>query len=550
MSDIDDLSATGWAALRSAQWLRAVACFERALAVAPTGDAHDGLGIALWWLNRVVEAHQQRMLAYNLFRRRGMKRRASRIAIWLAREQVFLHSNSHSMRGWFARAERLLETEGDCVEHAWYALMRASMMAAPDELERTARTVIEAAELYGDTDLEAAGLAFAGRACVSRNQFHEGMAQLDEAMAAALGGEVADLMVVSEIFCVMLAACELAGDLDRSENWCRAAAEFARRHGCPFLSAYCKTTYGSLLIATGRWLDAEAALTEAIHIFEAGHRGLRVHAVLKLADLRAWQGRLDEAEVLLSGFEDYDQSVLPLSRIYLARGDTRLAYALLEEKLQRIPQGELQRAPLLLLLIEVLLSLNEAELAHDALEQLSGIGREGANPMLLAQVALATAQLRRHAGEGDAVEWLDAALRHLQGYEQSHVAARVRLEMARNLKEKDSAAAVTWARAAYASFDRIGATRAVEEAAQVLRQLGASVGARRVQREPLTKREEDVLAFLAEGMSNREIATRLVISPKTVEHHVSQILSKLALRSRSEAAAFAVSRKSASDTLR
>jgi len=73
-----------------------------------------------------------------------------------------------------------------------------------------------------------------------------------------------------------------------------------------------------------------------------------------------------------------------------------------------------------------------------------------------------------------------------------------------------------------------------------MRDLGiyaARTGPRNVGR--LTRREQQVLALLGEGLSNPQIAERLFLSRKTVEHHVARILSKLGLRGRTEAATLA-----------
>jgi DNA-binding CsgD family transcriptional regulator len=98
---------------------------------------------------------------------------------------------------------------------------------------------------------------------------------------------------------------------------------------------------------------------------------------------------------------------------------------------------------------------------------------------------------------------------------------------------------------ALAIFDAMGAARA---AARLRRRLRAD-GVRRIPRGPraatraapggLTPREAEVLALLAEGVTNAEIAQALVISPKTVDHHVSAVLGKLGVASRREAGAAA-----------
>src|ERR1700704_4134309 len=58
----------------------------------------------------------------------------------------------------------------------------------------------------------------------------------------------------------------------------------------------------------------------------------------------------------------------------------------------------------------------------------------------------------------------------------------------------------------------------------------------------LSKREREVAAYVAEGLTNRDIATRLVISDRTVETHVEHIRNKLGVRSRAQVATWTVTR--------
>jgi DNA-binding CsgD family transcriptional regulator len=101
-------------------------------------------------------------------------------------------------------------------------------------------------------------------------------------------------------------------------------------------------------------------------------------------------------------------------------------------------------------------------------------------------------------------------------------------------------------RAALEIFERLGAGPAAEKLRQSLR----ATGVRSIPRGPrpstkvnpagLTNRQIEVLALLADGLSNAEIADRLFISPKTVDHHVSAILAKLDARTRGEAVSVAL----------
>jgi DNA-binding NarL/FixJ family response regulator len=118
-------------------------------------------------------------------------------------------------------------------------------------------------------------------------------------------------------------------------------------------------------------------------------------------------------------------------------------------------------------------------------------------------------------------------------------AARARLELAFALATSAPEVAVETARHARTELESLGALRDADAAAALMRSLGAKgrAGPRAV--ELLSRRETEVLRLLGEGLSNKEIAERLYISPKTAEHHVSRVYSKLGVSTRAQAAAFA-----------
>ena len=117
-------------------------------------------------------------------------------------------------------------------------------------------------------------------------------------------------------------------------------------------------------------------------------------------------------------------------------------------------------------------------------------------------------------------------------------AVRARLELATSLAALGrSASAASEAAAAEASLNKLGA---LPEAARAARLRDLCGPGSQPEPLPVTPREREVLSLLATGLTNREIAERLVVSEHTVHRHVTNLLRKLGLPSRTAAAAHAV----------
>ncbi len=468
-----------------------------------------------------------------------------------ARILGWLHGNVNGAwavtSGWTSRACALLSEEpDDSAEHGWLLVMRAPSEPDAPRQEEMCRHALALARRHGDSVLECEAEGWLGLVLVEQGRVDEGLALFDGAMAAVCAGEVADVYVVEGIFCGMFLACERAHDVVRAEQWLRLATEMINRPHLIGVSAFCRAHYGGILTAAGRWDEAEAALTDAADLFVGTYPGMRTAALVRLGDLRARQGRFEEATVLLDGLDHYPDAARPLAAIHLARGDAALARELLERALDQ--QGVLipPAGPLLSLLVDVHLAAGNLDEAASAAGRLADLaGRQRGN-YLRAAAALARGKVCVAEGSPEARACLVQAL-SLFGQAALPVdLAQARLELARAAAGDSPEVAVSEATAALAAFERLQASRDADAAAALLRDLGGGPrpGPRTRGGESLTKREAQVLELLGHGLSNPEIGDRLYISRKTVEHHVGSILAKLGLRSRAEAAAYATRTKS------
>ncbi len=348
-----------------------------------------------------------------------------------------------------------------------------------------------------------------------------GFALIDEATAAALGGERTTLDTAVHVCCDMLSACELASDVE------------------------CRIFYGSVLVAKGRWDEADTELTAGLRASDRGSPGLHARALVRLAGLRTRQGRLEEAEQLLArvggGVEGGSEEALAVAALLLARGDGPAAARHVAGRLRLLEAHQQHLASALDVLVQASLAAGDVDAADHAARKLGALtpATQAAGRVAMARAAEGRVALAR--GDVDsAASQLAAAVETWSCLGLPFETATARFDLARTLADHQPDLALDHARRALATFESVGATAAADRVAAFVRSMGGTgrSGPKRVGL--LTQREQDVLRLLGVGLTNPEIAARLHVSRKTAAHHVSSILAKLGLRNRAEAAAYSV----------
>jgi DNA-binding NarL/FixJ family response regulator len=364
-----------------------------------------------------------------------------------------------------------------------------------------------------------------------------------------------------------------AGRLDEAATVAMAGIDEARRlglarHSQPILAC----NAAEALVALGRWDQAERVSAEALELAPPDPAS----AILSLgrAALELGRGNLDAAEAHLQTAQRLIPAPISeaqrggplyagLAELALGRGDLEQAKPLVAEAIPVVEANPRYAAPLYALGLRI--EADRAELARarrhgeavlddgTAAALLERLDHAAARPVahglpeLAAWQATALAEHTRQQGTPDPAAWAAAVAaweRLGQPYRVAYAGFRQAEALLASGGDRDTAAAAL-RRAAEVS-GRLGARPLDTEIKALGRRARLDLGPVAAAAAPtpaeqlgLTPREAEVLALVAAGRSNRQIAQALFISPKTASVHVSNILAKLGVATRVEAAAVA-----------
>jgi LuxR family transcriptional regulator, maltose regulon positive regulatory protein len=533
--------ARGWSALRDGDWAGARAEFERALREGESPAAAEGLSWATWWLDDAAATFAARELAFRCYRAESDRAGAARMATWLACDELDFNGATAVAKGWLQRARRLLELVPAGPAHGWLAFFDGYVARVGGDPGRALELAREAAEVgrrFEVVDLEMLGLSLEGTILVTGAEVEDGFDRLDEATAAAIAGEAEIPISGAWTCCFMVGACAAVRDFPRASEWCDRIAAFADRYGSRYMLAFCRAEYGAIDLWRGHWERADSLLESSVADFARSRPAMVGGALVELAELRRRQGRTEEAEHLLKRAGSTSTALTVRARLALDAGEPGRASELVARALRGLPDSSrLDRVPALELGVRAAAAAGEPGEAQPALEELGTLSATARTEPLRAAVELAGGVLAAAAGDHERARPLleDAADR----YERCggpFEAAEARAELAETLLALSRPEeAGREAAAAIQQLEALGApaTGLAFEVLAAARGADGGFGA-------VTAREREVLGLLAEGLTNRQIAERLMISEHTVHRHVTNLLAKLDAPSRAAAVAEAM----------
>ena len=497
-------------------------------------DADDlsALAAASWWLGLMDESLAVGEEAYGQYLEASDSRRAAMRAFDIA-YAYFLRGNDTVGGGWVNRAQRLLGDEPDCPEQGYllYFAVETSLDGGEETMGK-ARQVQGFGRRHADRNLVAAGMVAEGRVLIKLGQAQEGVALLDEGMLEASSEDLSPIWA-GNIYCHLMAACYELGDIRRAAAWTESTSEWCDRMAPAVLfKGICRVHRAQVMQILGAWTQAQDEAEQVCHDVAHIHVGIVAEARYQIGEIKRLRGDLEGAEDAYRQGHDLGRDPQPgLALLRLSQGRTDAAAVLIRSALAGVTD-RLARARLLAAQVEIAIAAGDPATATVSADELDAVASAYRSSGLQAAATRSRGSVLLTTGRTEeAISTLREACSGWTELEAPYECAKVRVLMARAYRQLG---------------DIESSERELDAARSVFEELGAELDARDAGAErratlpnALTEREGEVLALVAAGITNRQIAETLLLSQKTVERHVSNIFTKLDVTTRTAAARFA-----------
>ncbi len=540
----DEVTATPTDPLEAAHRLLASWVWTDALdaarsAVVPAGRAEadrlDIIAESSWWLGQMDDCISAREQAYALYEADGDGLRSGECAVWLW-EHHQLKARPSIAGGWLRRARRTLEAHTESIPYGNLLLREAEVAHGSGQLDKAtemARDALALGRRLSSIDLEAAALQTIGRLLIDAGDLTDGLGHLDEAMLSAVEGKLSPF-TTGKVYCSLISACEQLGDLRRAAEWTDATLRWSEEHPMAMWPGICRVHHAALLQLRGDWGAAEREARQACVELDGFHVPNVAAGYIEIGEIRRRLGDLDGAEEAFATAETLcGQQSAGLALVRLAQRRVDQATAIITRMLADHTWNQLARGKLLPARVQIAVAAGDIDAAIAAADELEGIAADFESPALSAAAMSSRGRLQLAQGDADgACGTLREALQHWQQLEVPYEVATVRLLLGQ---------------ACRSGGDEEGATSSFASAAAIFDRLGAAIESRHIRDltspsslpSGLTAREAEVLGLVASGVTNKEIATALHLSERTVARHLSNIFTKIGVTSRTAAASFA-----------
>ncbi len=495
--------------------------------------------IAAYLTGRDLESIDIFARIHHLFLENKEIGKAVRCAFWIGMLLIFKGEQARGS-GWLSRAKRLVKDHHFKGSEDGLLLIPAALGALNAGNTETAftnfRKAHEVGKQFNDLELTAFGLLGEGQALIQLGDVSNGLKLLDESMVAVENSNISPL-VVGIVYCAVIETCQLIFEISRAQEWTALLSHWCESQPdlVPFRGE-CMIRRSQIRHIHGEWPEALDEMQDACRMLsEPPGEKAAGEAYYQLAEIFRLKGDFQQAEKLFIEANKWGRKPQPgMAELRLAQNKTDMAIKSIQNALDE-EKSPLKRVKILPAYIKIMLTNDKIYEAQSAAEELESLANRY-NTLFLRAVSAycSSAVLLKKEDPATAIKLLRESVNLWNELEAPYETAVVRLYLGIAYKDMgDNDSAKIELRTAQWIFKELEALPDLKKVETLLNEKEGP------DRYGLTLREFQVLQLVAEGDTNKLIASKLFISERTVERHLSNIFNKLQVNSRTQATTFA-----------